>query len=186
MVVLWVHHQKFFSSEKNQNMFGWRECLSLFKSFAIQSFFFSFITCDKNWLFFSLLVYHYEKYQMSSCTTCLIRNSNTPVFLAMDLNDLLGSLSIMIKISPRNLRVLFLEWSEWGFWLAIPLWSPLNWSNFLKIFCTVLRSTRKCSEIFILEFLVLMLTCTASHFQISGGVDCIIALLSSLTVPNWL
>ena len=54
-------------------MFSRRECLSLFKSFAAQSFLLSFMPCDKNWLFLIL----YEKYWMSSCTTGWIRNSDT-------------------------------------------------------------------------------------------------------------
>ena len=41
----------------------------------------------------------YEKYRMSSYTTYLIRNVDTPIFRVIDLNDLLGSLSIMAWIS---------------------------------------------------------------------------------------
>ena len=58
--VLWVHYlimAGFFSYEKIQSMFGWRGCLSLFKSFATQSFLLSFMACDKNWPFLIL----YEK-----------------------------------------------------------------------------------------------------------------------------
>ena len=66
--------------------------LSLLKSFTAQSFLYSFMACDKNWPFCIL----YEKYQISSYTTCLIRNSDTPMSLAMDLIDLLGFLSVMV------------------------------------------------------------------------------------------
>ena len=67
------------------------------------NFFLYFMTCDKNWPFLIL----YKKYRMSSCTTCLIRNSNTPMSLAMDLIDLQGSMLIMASISPTNSGVLF-------------------------------------------------------------------------------
>ena len=65
----------------------------------------SFMAYDKNWPVFILC----EKYQMSSCTICLIGNSDTPMSLAMDPIDLLGLLSIMVSISPINLWILFLS-----------------------------------------------------------------------------
>ena len=102
-------------------MFSWRGGLSLFKSFAAWSIHLSFMACDKSWSFHIL----YEKCKISSCTTG-IRKSDT----AMDPIDLLGSLSIMAWITPTNLGVLFL--SEWGFWVAIPSWSPLDSSNSLN------------------------------------------------------
>ena len=54
-------------------MFGWRGCLSLFKNFTAWSFPLLFMVCDKNRFFLIL----YEKYQMSSCITSKIRNSDT-------------------------------------------------------------------------------------------------------------
>ena len=66
------------------------------------SFSSSFIACDKNWLFLIL----YDKYQMFSCTTLLIRNPDTPMSLATDLTELLGSLSVMASISATHLEVL--------------------------------------------------------------------------------
>ena len=76
-----------------------------------------FQACDKNWLFFIF----YGKYQMSSCTTCLIRNSDIPIFLSMNLNNLLVSLSIMAKILSTYLRTLFLlKRSGWGLWATLP------------------------------------------------------------------
>ena len=87
----------------------------MFKSFAAWSFV-SYMACDKNWSFFIL----YEKYWMSSCTTCLMRNSDILISLAMALINLLRSLSIMAWISPRNPGVLFLsEWSECDFQAAV-------------------------------------------------------------------
>ena len=47
---------------------------------ASWSFLTFFIICDKNWLFLIL----YEKSRMSSCTSCLIRNSDTLISLAMN------------------------------------------------------------------------------------------------------
>ena len=44
---------------------------------------------------------------MSSCTLCLIRNSDTPMFLAIDMINLLGSLPIMALISPMNLFLFY-------------------------------------------------------------------------------
>ena len=68
---------------------------------------------DKNWLFLIL----YEKYQKSSCTTCLIRSSDTPMDLAMNLTDFPRLLSIMVGISPTNSEILFLlKWSKWDLW----------------------------------------------------------------------
>ena len=58
---------------------------SEFLSFAVRSFFMSF--SDKNWSFLFL----YEWYRMSSCTTCLIRNSYIPMYLAINLRNFLGS-----------------------------------------------------------------------------------------------
>ena len=46
---------------------------------------------------------------MSSCTTCLIRNSDITMSLAMNLINLVGSLSIIAWISPTNLGDLFLS-----------------------------------------------------------------------------
>ena len=54
--------------------------LSLLKSFAAKSFLLSFMACNEIWPF----VIMYEKYQMSSCTTCLIRNLDTPISLARE------------------------------------------------------------------------------------------------------
>ena len=73
--------QKVFSSEKNQNMFGWSGCLCLFKNFATRSFFLFFIACDKNWPFLVLN----ERCWASSCTICLMRKSVTPMSLNIDL-----------------------------------------------------------------------------------------------------
>ena len=81
--------QEFFSSKKTQSIFDWRRCLSLLKSFA--AFLLSSMACNKDWAFLIL----YEKYWMSSCSTSLIRNSDTSMSLPIDLLDLLGSLSIM-------------------------------------------------------------------------------------------
>ena len=94
--IIWPK-QNLFSSEKNQGMFSWRGCLSLLKSFAVWSFLLSFIVWDKNWSW------------MSSCTTCLIRNSDTFMYLTLDLIPSLGSLRIMAWISSTNSRVLFLS-----------------------------------------------------------------------------
>ena len=98
---IFSHLKKQKKNKNKQSMFGWRGCLSLLKSFAAQSFLLSFMACDKNWPFLIL----YEKYQMSSCTICLIRI--TLIFLTIDLIDLLGSLSIKAWISPTNSGVLF-------------------------------------------------------------------------------
>ena len=73
--------------------------LFFFKNFAVWSF---FLACDKNWPF----LISYKKYWMSSCTTCLIRNSDIPMSLVIDLIGLLGSLSVIAWISPTNQRVL--------------------------------------------------------------------------------
>ena len=100
---IWFWH-KFISSEKNQNMFGQRVCLSLLKSFTARSSLLFFMACDKKWSFFIL----YEKYGMFSCTTCLIRNSDTPMILAMDLIDLLRSWSMRDWISAKKFENSFL------------------------------------------------------------------------------
>ena len=64
---------KFFLAEENQIMFDRRGYLSFFKNFAAQYFFLPFMACDKHW---SFLIW-YVKYRMSSCTTCLIKKSQT-------------------------------------------------------------------------------------------------------------
>ena len=113
-VVLWVHHlifvEIFLIWEKPRHV--WFEgCFSSLKSFVSRCLLLSLITCDKNWFF---LIF-YEKYQMSSCTTRLIRNSNTTMSLAVDLIDFQGSLLIMVRIIPTIAGFLLLEQSELGF-----------------------------------------------------------------------
>ena len=78
---------------------------------------------DKNWLFLIL----YEKYEMSSCTTGLMRNSDTSMTLAMDLiyslrlldfSNKFGSSSLIWPMRVRLQRcctfiitsVFFLDW----------------------------------------------------------------------------
>ena len=85
--------QKIFSSEKNQNMLiiggdAWissKASCSLSPVTKIVPFLF---LCEKN--------------RMSSCITCLIRDSDSPMSLFMDLIDSLGSISIIAWISPKN------------------------------------------------------------------------------------
>ena len=67
-------------------IFSWWGCLSLFKSFAMQTFLLSFMACDKSWPLLLLC----QKYQMPSCSTCIIGNSVTPMSLTMVLIDSLG------------------------------------------------------------------------------------------------
>ena len=50
----------------------------------------------------------YEKLQIPSCTTCLIRNSDIPISLAIDLIDFLGWWTISARISPIKPGVVFL------------------------------------------------------------------------------
>ena len=84
--------------------------------FWSKAFLFTMMAWDKNWVILIL----YEKYWMSSCTTCLIRNSNIPMSLAMDLINLLRSLSVMDWSSTTNSEILFFqERSEWVFWTSV-------------------------------------------------------------------
>ena len=80
---------------------------------ALQHFLLSFMACDKNWLF---LIF-YEKCQMSSCTSCLIRHSDTSISLTMDLIDLLGLLSIIACILFTNLGSSFLSKQSNASWI---------------------------------------------------------------------
>ena len=89
------HHDGNLVFENKQSIFDWIWCLSLLKNFTVRSILLSFIDCDKNCPFLIL----YAKYQMSSCTTCLIRNADTPLSLAMDLIYFLISLLIMVPTS---------------------------------------------------------------------------------------
>ena len=75
-------------------MFNGNVCLNLLKSNTAWSFILSFMITDKNWPFLIL----YDKCWMSSCTPCQIRKTETSI----DLIDLLGLLSIMVWISPKN------------------------------------------------------------------------------------
>ena len=58
----------------------------------------------------------------------------------------------------------------------------------IQLFCNLLYCCQidTQSEIFILKFLTWMSISTICHFPISGGVNCIMALLSSQTMPNGL
>ena len=75
-VVLRVHHlilaEIFFIWEKPKHVWL-KRLLEFVQSFAAKHFLLSFVAWDKNWPFFKL----YEKYRMSSCTSCLIRNLDT-------------------------------------------------------------------------------------------------------------
>ena len=51
---------------------------------------------------------------------------------------------------------------------------------------SVFRLALKDSEVFVLEFLMWMSNSTVCCFQISGGVNCVMVLLSLLIVSNWL
>ena len=53
------------------------------------------------WLKIGPFLIFYEKYRMTSCTNCFTKDSDTLIFLAIDLIDLLGSLSIIAWISPK-------------------------------------------------------------------------------------
>ena len=114
LVVLWVQPQKSFFSEEKQRIFGWKGYLSLFKDFAAWSFFLSFMVCDKIVFFLNLI----WKYGITSWTTCLIRNSDTPMLLVVDLTDLLVSLSIIVrshqKIRIRTIRARFSSRRSFG------------------------------------------------------------------------
>ena len=68
-----------------------------------------------------------------------------------------------------------------------------SWSAFLMessnsfwILCPLLSLTLKYSEIFVLDLPVWMPITIACHFLISGRVDCVMVLLSSCIVSNWL
>ena len=120
-------------------MFGRRRYLCSFKNFAVRSFLLSFMAEDKN----QPLLIMYEKYQISPCTTCLIRNSGTPIFSVI---DLIGSLSIMSFNSHTNT----------GFFIITTIEARLLSCRvviitigFIQLF--ILTSTLKHSEIFVLE-----------------------------------
>ena len=108
MIVLSVHHliqtELFLSKKKTKNNAWLVEENTWVCSKTLQH---GISSCPswpviKNWHFLIL----YEEYQMSSCTTCLIRNSDTPVSLAMYLIDLLQLLLMMTWTPPTNLEVL--------------------------------------------------------------------------------
>ena len=96
---------KKFSDKKESMLIGWG-CLNLFKSFSVWCFLLFFMVCDRNCLFFIL----YEKLWIFLCTTCLIRNSNTPMSLAINMMDLLRWFLIITWIFPIISKVLF--WSK--------------------------------------------------------------------------
>ena len=100
-----------------------------------------------------------EKYRMSSCTTCLIRNWD----LAVDLIDWLGTLSIISWISPTNLHLFFSEPFGWGFRAAAHLQSSLDSDNSLQILCTVPRLTLKYNEIFLWRLLGILKQTKRKH-----------------------
>ena len=117
-----VHHQA--------EIFGWRGCLNLLKSYASLSSFLTFMVCDT---FLSCI-------RNTECLHALPQTrKDTSMSLAMKLNNLLGSLIIMAWIS-RNLRVLFLSER-----ISVKVRSchtfvtPLGASNSFRILCTVLR-----------------------------------------------
>ena len=113
---------------------GWRRCLSSFKSFAAQFFFCPLQVLIKN--------SHFMWKIMFTCTTFLIRNPDTPMSLALELNDLLESLTIMGFLTNLN-------YSE-AFKLLCISYYLLDSSNSFQILWTVLRLTPKYWEIFVL------------------------------------
>ena len=124
--------------------------------------------------------------EISSCTSRLIKNSNTPMTLGVDVIDLLGLVSIMARISSNKFRSTFFlsERSVWGSQAAVPSLLTLDSSNSLWIFCTVFRLMRKHPEIFVLLFQEWMPCSTLYRFLISGWVHCSVLLLSSQTMHN--
>ena len=144
--------------------------LDLFKRFAAQSYLLSFMACSKLPPFFIF----YEKYWMSSCLTCWIRNSDTLMSLAMDLIEMLGSLSIKVWISATNSRVIFLsERSERGFWAVVSSESPFDSSNsFHCLQISTLWNIRIGDSVW-------MPSSTVCRFQISVGVNFFMVLLST-------
>ena len=62
----------------------------------------------------------YEKDRLSSCSVCLIRDSNTPVSVAMALIDFEGSFSIMVLISLTNSGNIYFYQNEQSEFLELP------------------------------------------------------------------
>ena len=121
--------------------------LKFIESFSALSFVLSYMASDKNRPFLIL----YKKYRMSSCTSCLKRNTDTPMSLATGLIKLLGSLSRMTWMSPTNSWVHLSEQSEGGFRAAAPFVIMIGFLPFQTL-SMVLRLTPKHSEIFELYF----------------------------------
>ena len=62
------------------------------------------LSCCPSWPMITIVPFSscMRKRRMSSCITCMLRNSDTPLYLAMDLIDFQGSLSIMAWIWLTN------------------------------------------------------------------------------------
>ena len=112
---------------------------------------------------------------MSSCPTCLIRKSDTPISMAMFQIDLLGSVNHGLDLTrmisePSELR--YLRNHHW------------THPTLFGIFCTVFRLTPRQTEIFVIKLLVIMPSSTVCQFEISGGENCVRVLLSSQTASQ--
>lgn len=105
-VVLCVHHliveEIFLISEKPKHA-QVEGMLDFVQKFHSAVFSLGLIAWNKNWSFLNL----YKQYWMSSCSTCLIYNSDTSMSLVMDLIALEESLPIVAWISSINSRVFF-------------------------------------------------------------------------------
>ena len=85
-----------------------------------------------------------EKYRVSSCTICLIRNSDTPISLAMVLINLLGSLPTIAWISQKNSGVIFFQNNQreiskllyfyYQHWTHQTVFESSNWHPNIEIF----------------------------------------------------
>ena len=134
--------QKFFWSEKNQNVFGSREWLSLLKVFSSWT----------SWPVIKSIPFSSCMWKNKCLHVQLIRNSYTYMSLVMYLIDLLGSLYIIVLFWPTILGILFSsEQSEWEFRDALRSQSSLDSSSSFRILRTIFRLTYKLCKSFVME-----------------------------------
>ena len=129
------------------------------------------MVCDKTWPFLILD----EKYYITSYTTCLIRNADTPMSLAMHLIDLLRSLSITAWISRTNTGVFSYQLSSCRTFVITNGLFQLFLNSLLCPQIDTQTLGNLCIGAFPRECLVSRAFC----FQIFGGMNCFMVFLSA-------
>ena len=122
---------------------------------------------------------------MFSCTICLIRNSDTPMTLTIDMIDSLELLSVMACILPTNSAVLYYENNQNDaselLYLHNHHWTSPTLFEISALFLDWYSKTLKSSYWSFWHECQSVQYSTVYHFQFSAGGN----VVSFFIVPSW-